>query len=134
MESARDVYWHTLRWFRREEFSAPEKMNTELLAGLDFAREHAGVPFKITSSYRDGDPGAHGRGLAVDIQARSAWVRFRILRGLFAAGFCRIGVYERHVHADIASHRTQDVLWYGRYHPDTQEGSDAKTEDEPEAE
>ncbi len=70
---------------------------------------------EITSGYREGDKGSHGQGKAVDISAHSARQRFKIVRALIRAGFNRIGVYDRHVHADIAADDTHphSVLWTG---------------------
>lgn len=124
MESIKDIYWKSLKHFTRDEFIAPGYMKMSLLAKLDMARELARVPFVITSSYRAGDPGAHGEGKAVDISCTNSKTRLKIVRALITVGFNRIGVYRRHIHADISDERAQDVLWYGRYHPETQEVSD----------
>lgn len=58
------------RWFKREEFNEPDKMNVAFMVWLDLVRDRAKVPFKITSSYRD-DSGLHGMGCAVDIRSRT---------------------------------------------------------------
>lgn len=77
------------------------RMSTQLLCMLDDAREAAGMPFSISSHYRPGDSGAHGRGLAVDIRARGSAQRMTIVRALLDQGFPRVGVYDAHIHADI---------------------------------
>jgi zinc D-Ala-D-Ala carboxypeptidase len=108
-------------------FVAAEIVNLrpELVRRLDEARELAGVPFRITSGYRSpsanaavGGVGnsAHGRGLAVDIACAGSRDRFHIVRGLFAAGFRRIGVYDRHVHADLDDSLPNPVCWTGDSH------------------
>ena len=101
--------WNLLDHFSPEEFAPhPEKMNEELLRRLNTARHFAGLPIYVTSHYRPGDPKAHGAGDAVDIAdnlqgepCTSTW-RYHVLRSLLAAGFKRIGVYDRHIHADVS--------------------------------
>lgn len=102
MAGAERLIWNTLRHFTPGEF-APHaaKMSPELLRLLDGARGRAGVSFVVTSHYRPGDDGAHGRGLAVDIRAHGSADRMAIVRGLMSSNFPRIGVYDRHIHADI---------------------------------
>lgn len=102
-----------LAHFTADEFSAPESMRAGFLRKLDQAREIAGVPFKITSSFRDGDLGAHGRGYAVDVRCRTSRARFHILRGAIEAGFRRIGVYDRHIHLDDDPSLPDAVVWWG---------------------
>lgn len=109
-----------LKWFCREEFSAPDLMDPTLLMKLDLARELAGVPFRITSSYRNNDPGQHGKGKAVDISCLESGSRILIVISLYRAGFRSIIVYPRHVHADVR--RRPIGLMLGEY--------DAKEEDE----
>jgi hypothetical protein len=59
-----------LRHFKEKEFQHPEMMNAGFLGWLDLVRDKAGVPFKITSDGRPGDPNLHGLGMAVDIHSR----------------------------------------------------------------
>lgn len=111
--------WQYINHFKPSEFTAPEKMESRLVRALDRVRERAGVPIHVTSSYRDGDDGAHGSGWAVDISDNmegndigSRW-RFLVVNAAYRAGFRRIGVYDRHVHIDLDTSRDQDVLWVG---------------------
>ncbi|MCP4900216.1 MAG: peptidase M15 [bacterium] len=92
-----------------------EGLNPMLVERLDWAREQSGVPFTITSGYRPGDPKAHGKGLAVDIRCSQSMPRFRMIQALQNVGFRRIGVYNLHVHADVAEEPDfpQDVMWWG---------------------
>ncbi len=124
--------WDALRFFSRHEFSAPDLMSFDFLILLDLARSRAGVPFRIASSFRNGDPGSHGDGLAVDIACSTSTERLRIVRALLEVGFQRVGIYRRHVHVDVDESRDQLVLWYGTYHSDsTEEVSDeAETDDQ----
>lgn len=104
--------WFQLRYFTKDEFTQPERMDFDFLRALDEARDRAGLPFKITSSYRDDDlRSPHASGKAVDIQALHSYVRFRIVKSLFSVGFTRIGVYDRHVHVDTDG--PPNVLWTG---------------------
>ena len=88
-------------------------MNRELLEKLDDARHYANTPFVITSSYRKGDEGSHGDGDAVDIRCHESRPRFMIVSGLIHAGFTRIGIYDKHIHADVSSRLDQIVMWWG---------------------
>lgn len=57
-----------LRYFTKEEFGTnANKLNEDLLMHLDKLRAAVGFPLYITSAYREGDKGYHGRGLALDI-------------------------------------------------------------------
>lgn len=129
MERIQDVQWGMLRHFDRAEFSAPDLMSWDLLVRLDAAREDAGVPFVITSSFRAGDPGAHGKGYAADISCEDSRTRRKMIDAMTRL-FTRIGVYQRHIHVDVDPERPQGVLWYGRYHPETLEGVTWKGGDE----
>lgn len=93
--------WAGLTFFTPEEFSRPESMNVELMKMLDSARSIAGFPFVITSSYREGDDGEHGRGLAVDFRIRGAAQREIAMLACHKAGFKRLGMYNKHIHAGV---------------------------------
>lgn len=97
-------------WFEAWEV---EGLDVQLVARLDRARGYAGVPFSLSSGFRAGDPKAHGKRLAVDIRAAGAWQRYQIVRGLIKAGVPRIGVYDRHVHADVDK-SLPPGMWSGR--------------------
>lgn len=60
----------SLKHFKASEFSEPDSMSPAFLFWLDAVRDLAGVPFYITSSFRRGDDGLHGRGMAVDLDSR----------------------------------------------------------------
>jgi len=97
-----------------------DKMSYDLLAKLDIAREVAGVPFFITSSWRDeetnrmvgGKPNsAHLRGTAVDIACQSSAERYLIIDALLTSGFFRIGVGSTFIHADVDDDLPSPVIW-----------------------
>jgi len=115
----KSVDWSTIEHFSPSEFTNPYAMSPELLKWLDCIRRTSGVSVKITSSYRDGDDGAHGEGLAVDISDNlegkpigSRW-RFEVLRSIFSHNIDRIGVYSHHIHIDVSETRDRDVCWWG---------------------
>ena len=92
----------------------------DLVRLLDEARAAAGIPFVITSGLRTqerngevggADASAHVTGHAVDIRCATGRHRFLILRALLEVGFRRIGVYDRHIHADTQQNLPQDVIW-----------------------
>ena len=102
-----------------------EGLDLRLVSMLDQAREKAGVPFVISSGHRteaqNADAGgvkdsAHVRGLAVDLQCLTSGQRFRMVRGLLLAGFRRVGIYNRHLHADVDDRLPPDVMWTGESH------------------
>lgn len=94
----------------------------QLLIKLNEAREAAGVSFVITSGARclahnrnvGGTPNSsHTRGLAVDIACSSSQARYAILKGLFSAGFTRIGHNQakNFFHCDIDDSLPQNVFF-----------------------
>ena len=100
-------------------------LDPELMSKLDTARAVAGIPFKITSGLRTCDANtaamgvegsSHLCGKAVDLAVEAGSDRFLIVKGLLAAGFVRIGCYDRHIHADVDATKPQNVLWVGVSH------------------
>lgn len=104
-------------------------LDTELVAMLDMARHKSGVPYIITSGYRDPEKNyilggvsgsSHEKGFAVDLLCRDSQTMWRILNGLISVGFKRIGVYFMldnnvpywtHVHCDIDQEKPQEVCF-----------------------
>lgn len=93
-------------------------LDHKLVNMLDDARDIAKTPFVITSGYRKGDPKAHGLRKAVDLRCRlhSSKKRQKMYDALREVGFTRIGIYDKHLHADIAKGKKfpQDVTWWGK--------------------
>ncbi len=83
------------------------KMFLELAEGL------SGVEFTITDAVRTGMSGSHGDGDAVDIRCSTSSRRHLILKGLRGAGFHRIGLYSKHIHADRSLKRPGNLTWLG---------------------
>ena len=97
-------------------------MSNRLLERLYDARKHAGTPFVITSAIRCAEHNrkvggtsnsAHLKGMAIDIAFTSSQQRFKILRGLFLAGFTRIGYNQmsKFIHADVDTTLPQEVFF-----------------------
>lgn len=60
--------WSKVKYFKKEEFNEPDKMNPLLVYSLDRLREECGKPIIINSSYRANDLGStHRNGDAADI-------------------------------------------------------------------
>lgn len=91
-----------------------EKLRRSIISRLQMAERFADRNFTITSAFREGDDGAHGDGSAVDIRCSSSTDRYAIVKALTDAGFRRIGIYDRHIHADLSLTRPQSVMWTGR--------------------
>ena len=108
----------TWKYFKENEVVG---LKTELVDMLDKAREIAGIPFVITSGYRDvthnEDVGgvkdsSHTKGEAVDLRARNSHEHFLITKALMDAGFTRISkCYKSHIHCDIDSIKPKEVLF-----------------------
>lgn len=125
---AEELKFPHLTYFRASEFDCQcgrcvggaEHMDIPLLLMLDHAREHAGVPFVITSAYRCAahnrsvggvTNSAHTRGLAVDIATLTSRARFEVLRALLAQGAQRVGIGSTFVHVDVDETKPRRVAW-----------------------
>jgi len=83
-------------------------MDDTFLDALEMARIMADIPFVISSGYRCENRNKavgsasrnHVERKAADILCLNSHDRSRILRGLFLAGFSRVGVYQKHIHCD----------------------------------
>ena len=119
---------HTLnlKHFKLEEFACPceegsgKKMDKTFLEKLDYARENAGIPFKITSGYRCEEHNlkvggrwgsSHKKGLACDIAYNGSRERYIILKALMDVGINRFGIAKTYIHCDLDNSKDQDVIW-----------------------
>ena len=94
---------------------------------LDSARKIASVPFIINSGIRTPDYNESVGGAlksshtapcycAVDIRTGGIRrVEERVLKGLKGAGFIRIIIYPRHIHADTDSSKSRWGVWHSNY-------------------
>jgi hypothetical protein len=97
-------------------------LRPDLVMRLDLARDLARVAFTLTDTTRTPEDAkalgledsAHTTGWAVDIRVSSSHQCFRILLGLFLAGFTRIGVYDHHLHVDADPTKPPEVVWKGK--------------------
>lgn len=104
-----------MKYFKPEEFSCrcgcgKKNMDVAFIDRLDKAREFADVPFVINSGMRCPAHNAavgstsmnHVSGRAADIKATDGPSRGKILKGLYLAGFKRIGISfaKGFIHAD----------------------------------
>lgn len=113
------------KFFSDEEVKG---LDPELVSKLETARHVAGVPFVITSGRRTADQNSvlkgavadssHITGKAVDLAVGGDREYFLMMKGLYAAGFRRIGQYMNssgddviHLHVDVDETKDQDVLF-----------------------
>ena len=114
-----------IKYFEPSEFVCDgvecfDKMSDNLLLSLEAARQIAGIPFHINSSYRDkdtnervgGEPNsAHTRGNAVDIACGNSSDRFIILEACMAVPFTRVGIAKTFIHIDVDEDLPDNVIW-----------------------
>lgn len=114
-----------LKHFKLKEFNcthtAKNEMDESFLLRLDELREVCGIPFKITSGYRDkthpverakDKPGKHSEGIAVDIYAPDGITKRTIIKHAIELGFNGIGVGSTFIHLD--TRKSYPVIWgYG---------------------
>lgn len=113
-----------MNYFTEEELSCKcgcgLGVSDELVEKLNVAREVADIPFIVTSGARcearneevGGSPtSSHVKGLAVDLRAVNGYERFKVLQGLIAAGFDRVGVSKTFIHADVDEDKVGGVCW-----------------------
>lgn len=98
--------------FKIEEFKCrccgKVQMDVNFLGMIDDARGYAGIPFMINSGYRclkhNAEVGSttdnHPLGMAADIECSTGVRRLVIMRALLKAGFIRLGLGDRFIHAD----------------------------------
>jgi uncharacterized protein YcbK (DUF882 family) len=115
-----------MKYFKLSEFDSADlpgsgsNMKPEFLEKIDKAREISDTPYNINSGFRTiahnkkvgGEPNSsHTKGYAADIGYSSGTQAYKILKGLMAAGFNRIGVYKSWIHADCDPSLPPNVVW-----------------------
>jgi uncharacterized protein YcbK (DUF882 family) len=116
-----------IRYFSQADFNnanppcSMADMNQDTLKRFDKARHIAGIPFYVNSAFRtveherrQGRNGtsSHTTGRAMDIRAIGGRNRYLVVNALLKAGFNRIGVHERFIHADDDPNKDQQVIWF----------------------
>lgn len=117
--------WPHLNYFKPAEFQHPEKMGLQFMLKLDSFRHMAGVPVRITSSYRTPEHNkavggaqnsAHTDPIceAVDFVPANSHDAYELMRAAFLCGFERIGIYaDGSMHLDTTGDRRPNrVLWH----------------------
>lgn len=126
----RSVAWTAFKNMNFKHFTEEEVrgLDVHLVDRLDAAREIAGVPFTITSGSRSAvdneramgvENSAHLKGLAVDLHIEddpASYSRFLMVSALLQVGFKRLGVYDRHIHADLDDSLPTPRMWIGISH------------------
>jgi uncharacterized protein YcbK (DUF882 family) len=93
-------------------------MDPAFIHKLDDLRHTCGIPFRITSGYRDVThpaeakkpaPGMHTKGKAVDIAVNSGAERYLIVQEAIKAGFTGIGIAKSFIHLD--TRKSMPVIW-----------------------
>ena len=111
-----------MRYFENKEFIHAKTMDPMLRKMLDDMRHAYGKPIVITGSNRPPSTprtsahqlGSHGFWQAVDIRCDASGPRFELLSAAYLVGFRRIGIYDKHIHLDVADEGFDpDVLWLG---------------------
>lgn len=109
-------------FFKDEEIVGLDK---ELVAMLDWARGRANIPFEITCGVRTPEQNtavggvsesSHLKGLAVDLACSDSMARYKMVQALLLSGFKRLGIYDKHIHADRDATLPQEVIWTGVSH------------------
>lgn len=119
------------KYFKLSEFDSPDEpgsgdmMEPAVVLALDNARDIAGFPFVVTSGFRSiahnrsliraGLPASakssHLLGWAVDLRVDNAERAYLMVEALLDAGFNRIGVSEKFIHADMDPNKNPNRLW-----------------------
>ena len=119
-----------MKYFTHSEFDSPDEtgsvknMRADLLEMLDFAREEAGIPLKITSGFRtqaynkdlqdrgyQASPNSsHLKGCAADIACGNSQKRSIMVKALINVGFTRLGISKTFIHVDNDPAKP-DAIW-----------------------
>tara|TARA_R100000808_G_C2103931_1_gene120170 strand:- start:450 stop:803 length:354 start_codon:yes stop_codon:yes gene_type:complete len=114
-----------MKYFTFAEFDSPDEkdsgknMRHDFLEMLDFAREEAQIPFKITSGFRTTthnrkvggvENSSHTKGCAADISCNNSIARSTMVRALVNVGFTRLGIASSFIHVDNDPDKP-DAIW-----------------------
>ena len=117
-----DLTEHFSRWEFKCKCCGADDINLDLVNKLETAREKAETRFTITSGFRckkyndvlveqgkAAEWSEHPEGGASDIFILNGETRFKILDGLFHAGFKRIIQGIDYIHVDISTEKPQEI-------------------------
>jgi hypothetical protein len=108
------------KYFTDEEI---EGLVPEAVEKADKARGFAGFPFILNSGFRTKEKNdqiggakdsAHLYGFAMDFKRPvDTDLVIRMCWALGLAGFRRVEVCDKHIHADVDPNKQQDIMWFG---------------------
>ena len=121
-----------MKYFTYTEFDSPDErdsgknMDYEFLQLLDYAREEAGIPFRINSGFRTSFynehlrkrgykavvSSSHLKGMAADIRCTSSKERQIIVKALINVGYTRLGIAKSFIHVDNDSSKSDAICLY----------------------
>lgn len=118
------VDWSKIKYFKQEEFCCKCgcgqcDVHPQLIAALDLARAHAGIPFTVSSGFRCQKHNAsvggkttssHTKGMAADIVYANGRDGLIILKALLPY-FDRVGIGNGFIHVDIDPDKPAPVMW-----------------------
>lgn len=116
--------WAHAKYFKPGEVLNSFNMSAALLQMLEDLRRNYGHPITITGSWRPLDgadrTSAHqvndlGEWEGTDLRVRGSRQRQGLLKAVYEVGFKRVGIYDRHIHVDVATEPrfAQNVCWIG---------------------
>lgn len=104
------LYPHFQPWELADRRSGALLVRPHFLSWLEGVRIDFGKPMTINSGYREGDPKAHGKGLAVDVGIHGAdaleLINITTEHGVLGLGVQQTGPHEkRYLHLDMWEER-----------------------------
>ena len=93
MTTMQDSDWDDIQFFKKSEFSHPDKMEFHFINRLDQFRKAIGKPIIILSSYRNDPKSQHSKGIAVDVHIKGISLLCAYILACESGFFGGIGVY-----------------------------------------
>lgn len=121
--------WDKYENFEEDEFKCPccgiVNVSAHFLSKLQLGRDYSRIAYDISSGCRCKKHNEEVGGkldsahitskfrkcMGADIKTRNNHERFLVLKGLILAGFTRIGIYDKHIHADAKHNAVQKITW-----------------------
>ena len=118
--------WPWVKYFSPVEFADRDEGSVlvvpEFMDRMYATRVILAMPMIITRGYSTPEhntavggvsKSAHPTGYGADIKCTDSGYRMRLIEALLAAGFQRIGIYDKHIHADCDPKLPPNVMWTG---------------------